>query len=72
VLNYPHFTFFGLEKSIFFTLLDATRGRTAGPGALIRVEQQAVPPTPEGVSFLRDGTLICPFDFMSFSEAVRV
>lgn len=71
-LNYPRFTFFGLEKSIFFRLLEATRARTDGPAALNHIEQQAVPATPEGVSFLRDGTLICPFDFMSFSEAVRV
>lgn len=68
-LNRPRFTFFGLDKDVFQTLLNAVRD---GAAKLAAVDEQIVPATPEAVSYLRDGTLICSLDYMSPATVIRL
>jgi hypothetical protein len=65
----PHFTFFGLESSVFKAVIEATH---SGLASLARAEQLVVPPMPDGTSVLRDGTLLCPLDFMRRDQPIDV
>lgn len=68
-LSLPHHTFFGLEYHIYKSIIEATY---AGLEAMPAIEEMAVPVVPEGTSLLRDGTLLCPSDFVSFNEIIDV
>jgi hypothetical protein len=63
------FTFFGLESSLFKAVIEATY---SGLASLSRAEELTVPSMPDGTSMLRDGTLLCPLDFMQPGREVDV
>ncbi|MFN0019461.1 MAG: hypothetical protein ACKVP0_14470 [Pirellulaceae bacterium] len=69
-LNRPRITFVGLDRAVFKTLLNAVRDGDVN--SLAALEQQVVPETPEAVSFLRDGTLICSVDYMSLVDTIQL
>lgn len=62
-------TFFGLEKTIYSSVIDATY---EGVPTLAAVEEFPVSVMPEGTSLLRDGTLLCPLEFMRLVEVIDV